>query len=546
MRKNSVLAASIGIGLLAASFASADQATLIADTNSNSASPSANYGRRKQVWVQGPDGGDSVQRGYLLFDLGSLPFGTVGSDVARATLTVGVGRVRSPGSFDVFRVVGANAGAWDESNLTAATAPALASVAEATGVEVAASDRSGFKAIDVTAVVRDWLDGVLANNGLALVPNATPLDVALDSKETTSTAHYARLDITLGAVSSFSGPLDGDVTGSQTTTRVSRINGSPLAPLDGVTNGQVLTFLGSGWGPKNVVSSLLAGIGLSLSANDGDITIGIPTGAITNDLLANPALSLVTGTGLGGGGQVPLGGTLSLVNTGLLSLGALAPLAVTSGQNPTLSLTGLVPLANGGTGAADAASALAHLGAAARGANGDITALNGLTGVNANILTLLTSLPVYISQSGALGVVGSSARFKQDVVDMGDATRALLRLRPVRYRYKPGIDPAGLEQYGLVAEEVAQVYPDLVAYDADGRPLTVRYQALTPMLLNEIQRQARTIEEQQQLLAAQEARSHEQNARVDALAARLARIEGVSGVETGTREQRIRVSGEPM
>jgi hypothetical protein len=151
--------------------------------------------------------------------------------------------------------------------------------------------------------------------------------------------------------------------------------------------------------------------------------------------------------------------------------------------------------------------------------------MTGLTAVNANILTVLTSLPVYITPSGALGVVGSSARFKDGVVDMGDATQGLMSLRPVRFRYKPGIDPSGLEQYGLVAEEVARVYPDLVAYDAEGQPLTVRYQALTPMLLNEVQRQARQISEQRRQLAEQEARLQTQNLQFDAIAARLQRLE---------------------
>jgi hypothetical protein len=519
--------------LLAAAFwllvpagAWAESATLAADAYVSAASPASNYGKRKQLWVQGPAAGETAQSAYLLFDLSSLPFGTVGSDVAKATLVLGVGKVRSAGSFDVVRVVGAGAGEWSESVLSAANAPSLSSTPEVAGVAVAGGDKSSFKALDLTPLVRDWLDGALPNNGVALVPNGSSLSATFDSKETTSTAHYARLEIALGAVSSFSGPLDGDVTGGQTSTRVSRINGSPLGSLNGVGTGQVLTFLGSGWGPGNVVSSLLGGLGLSLSASNGDITIGIPLGGLTNDLLANPGFNLLTGTGLGGGGTIPLGGTLSLVNTGLLSLGALSPLSVSGGQNPSISLSGLVPVGNGGTGASSAAAALANLGGAARGANSDITSLSALSGVNANILTVLTSLPVYITPSGALGVVGSSARFKEGVVDMGDATKGLLDLRPVRFRYKQGIDAAGLEQYGLVAEEVAQVYPDLVAYDTDGQPLTVRYQALTPMLLNEVQRQARQIAEQ-------EARLQRQAKQLDILAARLAHLEAAVPVGHG-------------
>jgi hypothetical protein len=73
---------------------------------------------------------------------------------------------------------------------------------------------------------------------------------------------------------------------------------------------------------------------------------------------------------------------------------------------------------------------------------------------------------------------------------MGDATQGLLRLRPVTFRYKqPFADGSQPKQYGLIAEEVAEVYPDLVAHSADGQIETVKYQVLDSMLLNELQRQ---------------------------------------------------------
>jgi hypothetical protein len=333
----------------------------------------------------------------------------------------------------------------------------------------------------------------------------------------------ARLDVAIGAATTFSGSLAGDVTGTQFATHVARIDGVPLAPLGGAGIGQVLTYSGGSWGPGNVVTSLLAGAGIDLSSLTGDILVGIPLGGVTNDLLANPAITLITGNGLSGGTSVPLGGALTLQNTGLLSLAALPPLAVTGGQTPSLSLSGIVPVGNGGTGASTAAGALAALGAAASGANSDITALNGLSGVNGNLLSALTSLPVYITSGGALGVVGSSARFKEGIRDMRDESAGLLSLRPVRFRYRRDIDPSGADQYGLIAEEVARVYPELVAYDDDGRPYTVRYEVLTPMLLNEVQRQARR-------LASQEEQLRRQASAIEALGARLADLEAVQPV----------------
>ncbi len=100
---------------------------------------------------------------------------------------------------------------------------------------------------------------------------------------------------------------------------------------------------------------------------------------------------------------------------------------------------------------------------------------------------------VVVNSAGQLGIVASSARFKRDIRDMGDASERLMKLRPVTFRYKE--DPSGTLQYGLVAEEVARPYPELVAYGAGGKVETVRYRELVPMLLNELQRQAGEIAE---------------------------------------------------
>lgn len=80
---------------------------------------------------------------------------------------------------------------------------------------------------------------------------------------------------------------------------------------------------------------------------------------------------------------------------------------------------------------------------------------------------------------------------------MGDASRDVMRLRPVTFRYKKSFaDGTKPVQYGLIAEEVAEVYPDLVARSADGQIETVKYQVLTPMLLNELQRQEKELNAQ--------------------------------------------------
>jgi hypothetical protein len=102
------------------------------------------------------------------------------------------------------------------------------------------------------------------------------------------------------------------------------------------------------------------------------------------------------------------------------------------------------------------------------------------------------AVPVVIDSNGQLGTIVSSARFKKDIQNMKDASRKLMQLRPVTYRYKDSDNrDVNVLEYGLIAEEVAKVYPDLVVHDAEGKIETVQYQKLTPMLLNEWQRMAK-------------------------------------------------------
>jgi trimeric autotransporter adhesin len=113
---------------------------------------------------------------------------------------------------------------------------------------------------------------------------------------------------------------------------------------------------------------------------------------------------------------------------------------------------------------------------------------------------------VLVNSNGQLGVAASSRRYKEDIQDMGAASDGLMRLRPVTFRYKkPFTDGSQPMQYGLIAEEVAEVYPDLVARSADGQIETVKYQLLDPMLLNELQKQKEQIRSLEERLAKLEA-----------------------------------------
>ncbi len=127
-------------------------------------------------------------------------------------------------------------------------------------------------------------------------------------------------------------------------------------------------------------------------------------------------------------------------------------------------------------------------------------------GVSGTTTGLSGAVNVVVDANGQLGTVSSSQRFKEDIQDMGEASSGLLRLRPVTFRYKqPYEDGSKPIDYGLIAEEVAQVYPDLAVRGADGQIQTVQYQKLTPMLLNEVQKQAQQIRSLEERLAALEA-----------------------------------------
>jgi trimeric autotransporter adhesin len=117
-----------------------------------------------------------------------------------------------------------------------------------------------------------------------------------------------------------------------------------------------------------------------------------------------------------------------------------------------------------------------------------------IAGVYSN--TGFSGAAVLVDMNGRLGVAGSSERFKTAIAPIGPNSARLQRLRPVTFHYKA--DPQGSLQYGLIAEEVAKVYPELVIRGEKGRIDGIRYDELAPMLLNEVQQQTATIRDLKQ------------------------------------------------
>ena len=134
-----------------------------------------------------------------------------------------------------------------------------------------------------------------------------------------------------------------------------------------------------------------------------------------------------------------------------------------------------------------------------------------------------TTAPVIVSSDGQLGTVASSERFKKDIATMDRASEALLSLRPVTFHYKS--DANGTPQFGLIAEEVAKVNLALVLPDREGKPYSVRYDAVNAMLLNELLKQHRRVEALKTTMARQrkdfEAAMAQQQKTTEAVIARL-------------------------
>jgi Chaperone of endosialidase len=135
--------------------------------------------------------------------------------------------------------------------------------------------------------------------------------------------------------------------------------------------------------------------------------------------------------------------------------------------------------------------------------------------------TVPTGVAVVVDSSGHLGTATSSARFKEAIKPMDKASEAILALKPVTFRYKPDLDPDGVPQFGLVAEEVEKVNPDLVARDGQGKAYTVRYEAVNAMLLNEFLKEHAKVE---QLKKNFELKIAEQQKQIEALTAGLQKV----------------------
>ncbi len=227
------------------------------------------------------------------------------------------------------------------------------------------------------------------------------------------------------------------------------------------------------------------------------------------------------------------GGALMLNSTGAFNTasGYLALSSNTTGFNNTAigttalqnNTTGTGNLALGVSAGAGVTTASNVIAIGTAGADESNTCFIGnIFGV----ATFATAVPALIDSAGQLGTLSSSRRFKKEIKPMDSASEAILSLKPVTFHYKS--DKTGTPQFGLIAEEVAAVNPDLVVCDKNADLYSVRYEAVNAMLLNEFLKEHRTVQELKSIVAKQEATGARQQKEIQALTEQAAQIQKVS------------------
>jgi hypothetical protein len=321
----------------------------------------------------------------------------------------------------------------------------------------------------------------VANGAFALVNNTTGTDNA-------AVGARALQDNTTGI---FNTAVGFEALFSNTTGNNNTANG--IQALDNNTTGGVNTAVGSSTlfnnttGNNNTANG--GGALVSNTTGNNNTASGIQallsntTGGFNTAVGSTPLFNNTTGnfnTATGGGALVN-----NTTGNGNIALGVGAGDNLTTGNNN-------IDIGNDGV--------VAEANTIRIGVEGTQTAtfIAGVSGA-----TVASGVTVIVGSDGHLGTIVSSARFKDKIKPMDKASEAILALKPVTFRYKKELDPKGIPQFGLVAEEVEKVNPDLVARDAKGKVYTVRYEAVNAMLLNEFLKEHREVAELKSIVVEQ-------------------------------------------
>lgn len=264
------------------------------------------------------------------------------------------------------------------------------------------------------------------------------------------------------------------------------------------------TFVGVNAGLASSLSFGNTGIGFealgSLSNGSSNTAIGRESMHFSTTGSFNTAIGSLSLIQSNGSFNTALGyNTLQgLTGLGNVAVGSGALQNTTGGSNTAVGFGAGNALTSGSTNIYVGANVGASLGDPTesfitRIGNNGVQLACFIAGINNSTVT---GNAVMIDSNGRLGLLPpSSRRYKQDITDMADSTANLINLRPITFRYKPEVDQSGALQYGLIAEEVAEVYPDLVIYNKDNQPESVKYHLLNVMLLNELSKQDKIIKD---------------------------------------------------
>jgi hypothetical protein len=251
-------------------------------------------------------------------------------------------------------------------------------------------------------------------------------------------------------------------------------------------------------------------IGLANTAQGKD-TLAANTAGSVNTAIGDVALTVnTTGSGNTASGANALASNTTASNNTADGFAAL--FSNTTGANNTASgsnalssnTTGSNNIALGSQAGGNLTSGNDNIDIGSSGLAGEAGTIRlGTSGIHRVLVTagvrdstIPAGTPVVVSRGGRLGIAPSSERFKNQIQPMGETSEAILALEPVTFRYRPDLDLEGIPQFGLVAEQVAKVDPELVTRDDQGKPYTVRYEAVNAMLLNEFLKEHRKVETQ--------------------------------------------------
>jgi len=385
----------------------------------------------------------------------------------------------SPGALSFLSVWPAGAAYPNVSTLND-SAPTGGAVANAAIVPAGTAGAIQMLAGNITDVIIDI-------NGYYATPTDGNQNTAIGAGALQNTA--GGLNTAIGA-----GALQNNIGGGNNTATGAEALHANTSGSANTADGS--SALGNNSGSDNTASGYLA---LSLNTNGGGNTA---SGA--NAMQNNSVGSYNTAIGYGALVRNTSGG----LN---IAIGQNAALNVSGGNSNNIHI---------GSEGASGDSGVIEIGTQGTQTTTYIAGIYGGTPSTSNLL-------VCVDANGQLGTTGcsstaSSRRFKEQITDMGDASSKLFQLRPVNFFYKPQYDDGShLLQYGLIAEEVAKLYPEMVGYDKDGQPSSVKYQSLAPMLLNEVQKQNAQLQKQAEAIQLQAEENRKLEERLAALEALL-------------------------